>query len=181
MSLAADTLHWLVAAFYPLCLAYAVVSDVRRLMIPNRVSLLIAAAFLPAALLAGLSFPLIAEHYAAGAGLLVIGIVLFSRRLIGGGDAKLLGAAGIWSGLEQLAPFLALMAVIGGVLAAAILIAHKSRKALPFLNAIGWLQDGDAKTQPIPYGLAIGLAALYLYSANPALPEAWARTISQGV
>ncbi len=181
MSLAADALHWLVAASYPLCLAYAVVSDVRRLMIPNRVSILIAAAFLPAALLAGLSFPLIAKHYAVGAGLLVIGIVLFSRHLIGGGDAKLLAAAGVWSGLDQLAPFLALMAVIGGVLAAAILIARKSRKVLPFLNAVGWLQGGDAKTQPIPYGLAIGLAAIYLYSSNPALPEAWAGMIGQGV
>lgn len=180
MSLVADTLHWLVAASYPLCLGYAMVSDVRRLIIPNATCIVIAVMFLPASVLAGMEFSAIAWHYAVGVGLLVAGIGLFAGGLIGGGDVKLLAAVGIWNGPEHLAPFLVLMALIGGVLAAAILLARKSEKGLALLNAVGWLKDGDAKTQPLPYGVAIGLAAVYLYASNPALPEVWAMVLGRG-
>ena len=173
-----SALHWAAAAVYPLALAYAVVSDVRRLTIPNRASIVIAAAFLPAALLADLEHSVIAVHYAIGAGLLGIGFFAFSRNLMGGGDVKLLAAAGIWSGAAQLGPYLVLVAVLGGVLAAAVLIARKLRKVVPFLDAVGWLGGEDARMQSIPYGAAIGVAAIYLFSENPALPEAWARVLN---
>ncbi len=177
MTALGEALHWLIAASCPLALAYAVVSDVRRLKIPNRASIVIAAAFLPAALLAGLEHSAIAVQYAVGAGLLGIGFIAFSRNLMGGGDVKLLAAAGIWSGAAQLGPYLVLVAVLGGVLAAAVLIAHKLRKSAPFLDAVGWLGGKDARTQPIPYGAAIGVAAIYLFTENPALPEAWTRVL----
>jgi len=178
METLADALHWLAAASYPLALVYAVVSDVRRLTIPNRASIVIAVAFLPAALLAGLELSDIAIHYAVGAGLLAIGIIAFSRNLMGGGDIKLLAAAGIWAGVGQLGPYLALVAVLGGVVAALVLTAHKLRKVAPFLDAVGWLGGESAKMQPIPYGAAIGAAAIYLFIENPALPEAWTRALS---
>lgn len=177
MTILIDSLHWAAAAAYPLALAYAVVSDVRRLKIPNRASIVIAAVFLPAAVGAGLEPSPIAVHYAVGAGLLGIGFIAFSRNLMGGGDVKLLAAAGIWSGWAQLGPYLVLVAVLGGVLAAAVLIAHKLQKAAPFLDAVGWLGGKDARTQPIPYGAAIGVAAIYLFTENPALPEAWAKVL----
>ncbi len=166
MTTLANALHWAAAAAYPLALAYAVVSDVRRLRIPNWASIVIVATFLPAAVGAGLEVSAIAIHYAVGAGLLGVGFIAFSRNLMGGGDVKLLAAAGIWSGWAQLGPYLVLVAVLGGVLAAAVLIAHKLRKAAPFSDALG---------QPIPYGVAISGAAIYLFTENPALPEAWVR------
>ncbi len=169
MTVLINALHWAAAAAYPLALAYAVVSDVRRLKIPNRASIIITVAFVPAAFLAGLELSAIAVHYAVGAGLLGIGFIAFSRNLMGGGDVKLLAAAGIWSGWAQLGSYLALVAVLGGVLAAAVLIAHKLRKVAPGTSALGL---------PIPYGVAIGAAAIYLFSENPALPEAWARLLS---
>ncbi len=114
-----------------------------------------------------------AWHYAVGAGFLAVGIALFSRNLIGGGDAKLLAAAGVWIGPGDLWAYLGLVAVLGGVLAAVILIAQKNRGRLPFLNAIPWLRNGEARTQPTPYGIAIGLAAVYLFYGNPVFPQAW--------
>ncbi len=169
MNALVDALHWAAAAAYLLALAYAVVSDLRRLTIPNRASIVIAAAFLPAAVGAGLEPSAIAVHYAVGAGLLGVGLIAFGRNLMGGGDVKLLAAAGIWSGWAQLGPYLVLVAVLGGILAVIFLIAHKLRKAAPFLAALG---------QPIPYGVPIGIAAIYLFTENPALPEAWARLLS---
>ncbi|NQV83714.1 MAG: prepilin peptidase [Rhodospirillales bacterium] len=172
-----DTLHWFVAASYLLCLGYGVVSDVRRLIIPNGTCILIALMFLPAALLAGTEWPAIAWHYATGAGLLVVGIALFSRDLIGGGDAKLLAATGIWIGPGDLWTFVGLVAVLGGVLAGVILVAQKFQGTSTFLGAIPWLGHGDTKTQPTPYGVAIGLAAGYLFFENPVFPQAWAQVL----
>ncbi len=168
MNTLADVLHWTLAAAYPLALVYAVVSDVRRLTIPNRASIIIAVTFLPAALFAGLAPSAIAIHYAVGAGLLGLGFIAFSYNLMGGGDVKLLAAAGIWAGIGQLGPFLILVAVLGGVLAVIVLAAHKLRKTTPFSAALG---------RPIPYGVAIGIAAIYLFAENPALPEAWVRLL----
>jgi len=63
------------------------------------------------------------------------------------------------------------------VLATAVLIAHKLRKVAPFLDTVGWLGGEDAGMQQIPYGAAIGVAAIYLFTENPALPEAWAKVL----
>lgn len=172
-----ETLHWICAASYPLCLGYAVLSDVRRLIIPNGTCILIAAMFLPTALLAGMEASTLVWHYVTGAGLLAVGIALFSRGLIGGGDAKLLAAAGVWIGPGDLWAYLGLVAVLGGVLAAIILIAQKNRRRLPFLKAVPWLRNGEARTHPTPYGAAIGLAAVYLFYGSSVFPEAWARAL----
>jgi len=168
-----ETLHWLAAASYPLCLGYGVVSDVRRLIIPNGTCILIAVMFLPTALLAGMEFSSLAWHYAVGAGFLAVGLALFSRNLIGGGDAKLLAAAGVWIGPGDLWAYVGLVAVLGGVLAGVILIARKFRDTASFLGAVPWLGHDDAQTQPTPYGVAIGLAAVYLFYGNPVFPQAW--------
>ncbi len=168
-----ETLHWLCAASYPLCLGYAVVSDVRRLMIPNEACILIAVTFAPTALLVGMEISSLSWHYATGAGFLAVGIVLFSRNLIGGGDAKLMAAAGVWIGPGDLWAYLGLVAVLGGVLAGVILIAQKYQGRVAFLKAVPWLGNGDARTQPTPYGAVIGLAAVYLFYENPVLPQAW--------
>ena len=171
----AAVLHWLCAAVYPLALAWAAVSDGRRLMIPNGASIAITLSFLPAALLGGVGLAAAAGHYAVGLGLLMAGLVLFSRGFLGGGDVKFLSAAGVWIGWNDLGAFLALVTFIGGGLVLAILAVRKFGGKWPWADAIEWLGDGpDAKTQPVPYGIAIGLAALLLLSRNPAVPASWA-------
>ena len=175
MTFLATALHWLSAAVYPLALAWAVYSDSRRLMIPNGASIAITLSFLPAALLGGVGFTEIAWHYAVGLGLFLSGMFLFSRGFLVGGDVKLLAAAGVWIGGNDLGQFLILVTLIGGGLALAILVIRKFGGNWPWAESIEWLGDGpDAKTQPIPYGIAIGLAALLLLSRNPALPASWA-------
>lgn len=175
MTFLAATLHWLSAAVYPLALAWAVFSDSRRLMIPNGASIAISLSFLPAALLGGIGFTEIAWHYAVGLGLLVAGLFLFSRGFLGGGDVKLLAAAGVWIGGNDLGAFLVLVTLIGGGLALAILVIRKFGGKWRWAESIEWLGDGpDAKAQPVPYGIAIGLAAMLLLSRNPALPASWA-------
>ena len=77
--------------------------------------------------------------------------MLFSQTLIGGGDAKLLAGAALWFGFENVLPFLAGVALAGGVLTLAYLFAGLVRKQL------------DASRAPVttvPYGAAIAGGAL---------------------
>ncbi|MBI2978100.1 MAG: prepilin peptidase [Rhodospirillales bacterium] len=90
MSALAVVVHAIVIAVYALTVAWAVVTDIRRLIIPNAACVAIAAAFLPAALLNGLDAAAIAWHYGIAAALLLAGMAAFVRRLAGGGDVKLL-------------------------------------------------------------------------------------------
>ncbi len=177
MSILMITVHWISSAACLLALVYAVVSDCRHLIIPNWTSIVIATVFLPAALLSGMAPLAIAIHYGVGLGLLLAGIILFARGIMGGGDLKLLAAASIWTGWNGLLDFLFLVAVLGGVLALVIFAALRLKGRMGWLGRVKWIGQDAAKSQPIPYGIAIGVAALALLPPNPVLPPSWAAAL----
>ena len=88
---------------FPFAMAYAAASDLLTMRIANSVSLGLVAAFLVIALIAGMPAQEMLIHLAVGAALLLAGMLLFGLNLVGGGDAKLLAAAGLWIGYDQLA------------------------------------------------------------------------------
>lgn len=148
------------AAFAGL-LAYAALSDLLTYTIPNRVSVALIAAFAVFAPLAGLGLTEIALHVAAGAAVLLGGFAMFALRWIGGGDAKLAAAIGLWLGFADVGPFLLVAAVAGGVLTIAIL----ALRALPLPIVVGdwlWLERLQDKRSGIPYGIALAAGALIL-------------------
>jgi prepilin peptidase CpaA len=49
-------------------------------------------------------------------GVFVIGLALFARKLIGGGDVKLIAAASLWAGLEHFVWFMLVTSLAGGAL-----------------------------------------------------------------
>lgn len=152
------------AAFAGL-LVYAAGSDVARLTIPNWVSIAMAALFVAAALLVSMPLAEIGLHLAVGAGVLVVGFILFQANVIGGGDAKLLAAAAVWTGFAAFAPFMFWTAVAGGVVALFLLIARRfiaPAETIPaFVNRLLQRHGGA------PYGVAIMTGGLM---ASPALP-----------
>jgi prepilin peptidase CpaA len=147
------------------CLIYAAFSDVATLTIPNWVSVAMAAVFPAAALARGMPLGDIGVHLAFGVAVLAVGFFLFQANIFGGGDAKLLAAAAIWTGSAAFVPFLFGTAVAGGLLAIALLAARqfiKPSEAQPsFVTRLLKQQEG------IPYGLAIMAGGLM---ALPALP-----------
>jgi prepilin peptidase CpaA len=149
---------------FPFAMAFAAATDLLTMTIPNRLSIGLCAAFLVLAPVAGLGWQDILSHMAAGSGMLLGGILLFSLGWLGGGDAKLLAAASLWLGFDQLVMFLAYVAVFGGVLATAIL-AYRSTPAgawpLP-----GWAIRLHTKGEGMPYGMAIAAGALAVYPAS---------------
>jgi len=148
-----------------LCLTLAAGSDALRYRIPNTLCLGVAAAFLLYAFGAALSLPVLGAHLAAGLAVLVVAILGFAFRVMGGGDAKLLAAVALWLGWKGLPPFLLLMGVIGGALALALLAARRlAPKPIPTDR---WWSTLLLRRGDVPYGVAISAAALILIARFP--------------
>ena len=147
-------------------LIYAASSDVARLIIPNWVSIAMAALFFPAALFAGATWAEIGLHVLFGFAILAVGFFLFATNIIGGGDAKLLAATAIWTGFAAFAPFIFWTAIAGGVMAAILLAARQwvphAETNPAFVNRLLTGKSG------IPYGVAIMFGGLM---ALPAIPH----------
>jgi len=146
-------------------MAFAGAMDLLTMNIPNRVSLALAAAFLVAAPVAGLSLDTVLSHVGAAALVLATGIVFFAAGWLGGGDGKLMAAAALWIGFDDLLLYFAEVAVLGGVLALAIL-AYRQVPATA-LPAPDWALRLHRNGTGIPYGLAIAGAALWIYPTTP--------------
>lgn len=156
----------LLVALFPVLMIAAGASDVLALRISNRLVIGIAAAAFPAAWIAGMPLPLFGMHMAVAAGLLAAGYGLFSFGLVGGGDAKLLAAAGLWFGGAGLMQFFIMTAMAGGALALALMAwsnfrIHAEILKAPVLGRFGII------TPPIPYGFALAIGAVAAY------PESW--------
>ncbi|MFT3997201.1 MAG: prepilin peptidase [Asticcacaulis sp.] len=139
---------------YPVCLFWAAFSDLKSMTIPNRLSIVLALGFFPAAILLGLSPMLMLQH--AGIGLigLVIGFTLFAFRFLGGGDAKLIAATAIWLPWNGAVAFVIYTALLGGAFTILLLIA---RQALQIYTPTmpQWLQTLLKPKGDLPYGVAI--------------------------
>lgn len=150
---------------FPAAMAFAGAMDLLTMTIPNRVTLGLAAAFFVAAPLMGLPLDQIMMHVAAGLLVLTASILLFALGGFGGGDAKLLSAAALWIGFDQLLPFLVYVTIFGGLLALAILYYRR----LPILGvrAPDWAMALHKPGSGIPYGIAIACSALMIFPLTP--------------
>lgn len=143
---------------------YAALSDISRLIIPNWVSIALAAIFPVAALIAGAPWMQVGLHVLFGFGVLAVGFVLFQMNVFGGGDAKLLAAVSIWTGMSAFMPFILWTAIAGGVMALLMLTA---RQLIPAGTYPAFVDHLLKKQNGIPYGVAIMFGALM---AIPSLP-----------
>ena len=94
----------------------------------------------------------------AGAIMLIAGFALFAAGIFGGGDAKLLAASAVWFGWSGLYRYIILVALMGGLLALAVLALRRvaSRRAW---NGPKWLISLRSGDHGIPYGVAIAAAS----------------------
>lgn len=156
-----------ILVIFPFCMAYAAVSDLLSMTIANRVSATLIVSFLILAPLTGMHWQDIAMHLAAGIVILGITFVLFSLGTMGGGDAKLLAATGLWFGFGiPLVEYLVIAAMIGGLLTIAILMFRGSALAV-YGGQVGFLRKIGSQEEGIPYGIALGIAGLFAFPASP--------------
>jgi prepilin peptidase CpaA len=150
------------AIIFPLLVIYAAVSDLLTMTIPNRISLILLAGFVPCALLVGLSPGQVLMHTGAGFAVLAVGLALFAPGWIGGGDAKFAAAVSLWLGFEHLPEFLLVASIWGGGLTLALLL-MRARPLPAFALGWGWLTHLHHPKTGIPYGIALSAAALSVY------------------
>ena len=150
-------------ALFPLTMAYAAASDLLSMTIPNRVSIILVAGFAALApFVPGMDLATFGLHLAAGAAVLAGGFILFSFGWVGGGDAKIAAAVALWLGFGNTAEFLIWTALFGGALTLVLLLAR--RRLLPvFAIRHQWIVRLHDPDTGVPYGLALGAAALMIY------------------
>lgn len=126
----------------------------------------------------------IVSHFGAGLVLFVIGFILYSFRLFGAGDAKLLAATGVWAGFDHLGGHLLMLALLGGAMAILLLVL---RQALLFAMMSGWAGQAAASRVPrllmvgeaIPYGVPIAVSLILIRTGYDPLSAMVSRAISQ--
>ena len=147
---------------FPALMAFAAASDLFTMTISNRVSILLAAAFLVLAVASGMAPYDILSHLGAGALVLVLAFGCFAMGWVGGGDAKVAAAAALWFGFGHLLNYLLYASLFGGVLT--ILLLQMRQWPLPYaLTGQTWLMRLHAKESGIPYGIALAIGALMIY------------------
>jgi len=160
----------LFALAFPAGLVWAAVSDIRSMTIPNRLTIGLAVAFLPVALLCHLSLAQFGLHLGLGVAGLLLGIVLFALRLMGGGDAKLIAACCLWLGAHGTVSMLIYTALAGGVLTLGLLGARKAPVAAVTGALPSWVNRHLEPKGDIPYGVAICVGGLLAISQSDLLP-----------
>ena len=140
--------------------AMAALEDALSFTIPNWICLALAAAFPLAAMAIGMPLQTVAVNVGVGLAALVIGMVMFALRWVGGGDAKLLAAVSLWLGWPAISSFLAVTAIAGGSLAI-LLISLRSAPLRPIvLMGPSWVVRLAEPGEGIPYGVAIAIGAV---------------------
>ncbi|MEJ8476201.1 A24 family peptidase [Roseibium algae] len=152
---------------FPVLVAYAGASDLFTMTIPNRVSILLASAFLFVGLLTGLSGQDWGMHFLGGAIVFVACFCMFAFGWMGGGDAKIASAIALWFGFtSSLLDFVLLTAIYGMFLTIGLLLFRKWPILPLFLSRLEWVSRLHDKETGIPYGIAISIAALQVYASS---------------
>ncbi|MDB5480323.1 MAG: cpaA [Caulobacteraceae bacterium] len=153
-----------------LTLAWAAVGDAMTYRIPNILPAFVAAGFLAVAWFEPPAF--LTGGVLTGLGVFGLGALLFARRLMGGGDVKLLAATSLWCGPEQLTAF-ALVISVTAVSLALVMMSPLGRllPAPPTRLAAGPEGFAAAARQPMPFGVAVAAGGLWLLSHYLVAPK----------
>lgn len=144
---------------FPFIMVIAGAVDVMSRRIPNELCSVLGASFFVFAVATGMPLWMIASHVITGTSLLLAGFCLFDRGWIGGGDAKLLAAAGLWLGFPAVLPFLLFSALGGGVLAMGMGLWFIATTEMRIVSAA--LDRALAPLAPdLPYGFALAAGAI---------------------
>ncbi len=152
--------------FFPALMAYAAFSDLFTMTIPNRVSLLLLGGFFAMAALTGMGIWTVAMHVGVALAVLVLTFSFFAMGWMGGGDAKLASTTALWLGLGAVFDYLALTAILGGVLTLGLFWV-RSYDLPSVFHKQAWLVRLCDKQSGIPYGIALAISGLLVFPHSP--------------
>ena len=152
----------LLLTLFPAGLLAAAVSDSLSMTIPNRLCAGLALAFAPAALAVGLPLADLGEHLLVGFVVLLLGVGAFAAGWMGGGDAKLFAAVGLWLGWPDTGLALLYTALAGGALALSLIALRRFAPAIAGVTP-PWAAHLLNPKGDLPYGVAIAAGALIAF------------------
>lgn len=143
----------------------ATITDITRFRIPNVIPFGVVCLFL-AKMLMGVEALPITSHLLMALVALLLGFLAFASGLLGGGDAKLIAALGLWFGPSMFGSFLTITGIGGGVFALLLLLV---RRSAPWVSlAVGVASPSPVRYRlmdpkaPVPYAVPIACAACWL-------------------
>ncbi|MCE7026569.1 A24 family peptidase [Jiella avicenniae] len=152
----------LLLTVFPFAMIYSALTDLLEMKIENRVMIVLAAAFVPAAYLVGMPWPTFGGHLLVGFLCLSVTFAMFAAGWMGGGDAKLIAATALWFGPSMLsAEYLLFSALVGGALTVTLLVLRGHFLPVTGVEFVDRLMETETG---VPYGIALGAAGLYVYS-----------------
>ena len=156
----------IILTLFPLCMIFAMFFDVFTMTIPNKIVIALLLGFVACFPFVGMTLETLAWHAGVASIVLAVSFVLFSIGVMGGGDAKLATVASLWLGALPTVEFLLIGSIMGGLLTLVIILAR--RAPLPsILSKTEWaLRLHDTKNG-VPYGAALGPAALLVFLKTP--------------
>lgn len=159
-----DALRLVVLAIAAGALVAAALHDIRSYEIPNRFPAAIAIGFIAISFGGKLHEAL--SGFAIGGIVFVIGVVLFARRWLGGGDVKLLAAVALWVPATLIAAFALVTSLAGAALAIFMLTPLRRLLPSPPAALTPTVGTAGAMRQPMPFGVAIAAGGLFALFAR---------------
>lgn len=137
-----------------ICLALGAAADLRDRRIPNAVPAALVLLY-PGVFALGLGPAPWWSGVAVGMAVFAVAVALFAVRVLGGGDAKLLGAVALWAGPAWILESLLVTALLGG--AGALAAVLRPVLLTPVLGP-----QPSARETTLPYGVAIAGGGLWV-------------------
>ena len=164
--MAPTLLQAVLLAIFPAMVIVAGLRDVTSYTIPNWISGVLVLGFFPAAFAVAMPMGAFGLHLGIGFAGLVAGMAMFALGWIGGGDAKLFAAAGLWLGMPAILTYLLVTGVAGGALAVGLL-GLRSMWLRPYVQTgPAWFGRLATPGENVPYGVAIAVGALIAFPAS---------------
>lgn len=153
--------------FFSLVMVFATVSDVTTMRIPNKLVLTLLAGYLICASFSGMAMGEMVAGLVAGTAVFCLGFSAFACGWMGGGDVKLMSVTALWLGLPQLPAFVFWTAVFGAILTMGLLIYRTLPLPATMQGQQHWAAHLHRQSNPVPYGAAIGPAAMLVFASTP--------------
>lgn len=161
---------------FPAMMILGGIRDLTSYTIPNWISFGVFFAFFPCALIIGLPLHTLGVNLGVGILALTLGVVMFALGWIGGGDAKLFAAAGLWLGFPSVISFIVYAGFAGGLLSMSLMGMRSLWLRRYLVGGPAWLERLATHGEKVPYGVAIAAGSLIAFP-SAALMEKFSATL----
>lgn len=152
------TLTFIIVLIFALTMILAAIKDASTMTIPNWISLALIAGFFIIIPFAWPGWETFGVHLLVGLTFFLAGFAMFAFGWLGGGDAKLMAATGLWWTWPDATLYVIYTTVLGGLIGIGLLL---GRKFIPVrVLTAPWAHKVFKDEKKMPYGLALAAGAL---------------------